>query len=405
MVESLGLLCGLWCGVSGDLSSRDCAATDLVRSTAAPIKFSARSELDTAAARLRPALFRPVDGTAIPRTLAKDGKPVGTGSREWTSGFYPGLLWLMYEYSRDAQFERAARQWSALLEQEKKNTSTHDVGFIIDTSFGNGYRLTGDEHYRAVVIDAARSLTTRFNAKVGAIRSWDFGPWKYPVIIDNMINLELLFVATRLTGDPRYRDIAVAHANTTLREHFRHDGSSYHVVDFDPLTGAVRSKGTLQGASDDSTWARGQAWAVYGFTVAYRETRDPKYLRQAETSAAFILDHLPPDFVPYWDYSVSSKARTPRDASAAAIAAAALYELAEFTATRGSRYRLAADRMLVSLSSTYRAIAAGHSCLLLHSTGSFPQKTEIDVPLIYADYYYVQALLRRLRAGAQASSR
>jgi rhamnogalacturonyl hydrolase YesR len=295
------------------------------------------------------------------------------------------------------QFERTARQWTAVLEEEKKNLNTHDVGFIIYSSFGNGYRLTRDPSYKDVLVEAAQSLATRFNAKVGAIRSWDFDAWQYPVIIDGMMNLELLFEAARITGDSQYRNIAIAHANTTLRTHFRADGSSYHLVDFDPITGLVRSKGTYQGASDESAWARGQAWATYGFTMAHRETKDPRYLRQAESSAAFILDHMPADRVPYWDYSVERTQQTPRDASAAAITASALYELAEFAPANGARYRLAADHILASLGAAYRATSAEHQFLLLHSTGGFPQKAEVDVPLIYADYYYVEALLRRLR--------
>lgn len=362
---------------------------------------AARSELDAAVVRLRAGLSRPVDRTAIPRTIGPDGRVLGTAPRDWTSGFYPGLLWLLYEYSRDTQFERSARQWTAILEEQKTNLDTHDLGFIIYSSFGNGYRLTGDPRYKDVILEAARSLATRFNAKVGAIRSWDFGTWSHPVIIDSMMNLELLFAAARLAGDSRYRDIAVAHADTTLRNHFRADGGSYHLVDFDPKTGLVRSKGTVQGARDASVWARGQAWAIYGFTIAYRETREGRYLRRAESAAEFVLQHLPADHVPYWDYSVERTQGTPRDVSAAAIAASALYELAEFAPAREARYRLAADRMLASLSASYRATSAEHAFLLLHGTGDFPHGSEVDVPLIYSDYYYAEALLRRLRQAGE----
>jgi len=362
---------------------------------------AARSELDAAVVRLRTGLSRPVDATAIPRTIGPDGRVLGTAARDWTSGFYPGLLWLLYGYSRDMQFERSARQWTAVLEEQKKNLGTHDLGFIIYSSFGNGYRLTGDPRYKDVIVEAARSLATRFNARVGAIRSWDFGSWRYPVIIDNMMNLELLFAAARLGGDSRYRDIAVAHADTTLRNHFRADGGSYHLVDFDPDTGVARSKETVQGAGDGSVWARGQAWAVYGFTMAYRETRDGRYLRRAESAAEFVLQRLPADHVPYWDYSVERTQRTPRDASAAAIAASALYELAELAPARRARYRLAADRIVASLGASYRATSAEHQYLLLHGTGDFPRRFEVDVPLIYADYYYVEALLRRLRQAQE----
>ncbi|MEI9956223.1 MAG: glycoside hydrolase family 88 protein [Ferruginibacter sp.] len=239
-------------------------------------------------------------------------------------------------------------------------------------------------------------MATRFNPKTGVIKSWDFATdnkWKYPVIIDNMMNLELLFEATKLTGDSSFYKIAVSHANTTIKNHYRPNYSSYHVVDYDPETGAVRQKNTAQGYSDSSSWARGQAWGLYGYTMCYRETHNPIYLKQAEHIAAYILSRLPKGMVPFWDYDAPGIPNEPMDASAASIAASALYELNTYDNKKG--YRKAADKIMQALCANYLSpVKQNAGFILIHSTGHKPAKSEIDVPIIYGDYYFLEALLR-----------
>jgi unsaturated chondroitin disaccharide hydrolase len=335
-----------------------------------------------------------------PRSLDGDKLKL-VSSRDWTSGFFPGMLWLLYENTGAAEWKEAARKHTAALEREKINGDTHDMGFKINNSFGNGFRLTKDPAYRNVMIRAAQTLSKRFNPVAGVIKSWDNRKeWAYPVIIDNMMNLELLFEATRLSGDSSFYRIAVTHARTTMRNHFRSDNSSWHVIDYDTLTGLVRQRSTHQGYADGSAWARGQAWGLYGFTMCYRETGDTAFLAQAERIAAFILHHprLPADGVPYWDFDVPNPESEPRDASAAAVMASALYELSGVSKNR-KEWRLAADRILSSLIHSYRSThGANKGFLLIHSTGHKPAKSEIDVPIIYADYYYLEALMRSRRA-------
>ena len=347
----------------------------------------------------------PTDTTTTPfspRTI-ENGQLKLVPSRDWTSGFFPGECWMLYAYTGNEQWRQTAVTFTAAMEREKTNATSHDMGFKIDCSFGNGYRLTKDSAYRDVIIRSARTLATRFNPLIGCIRSWDHhrNLWGFPVIIDNMMNLELLFEATRLTGDSSFYRIAVTHANTTLKNHFRKDYSSFHVVDYDTLTGKVVRKMTWQGYSDSSAWARGQAWGLYAYTMCYRYTKDPAYLRQAEHIAAFILHHprLPADKIPYWDFdapaaSSAASPDEPRDASAAAVIASGLYELSIYS-NQGPWYRAQADTILVNLTAHYRAATGSNKgFILLHSTGSKPANSEVDGPLNYADYYYLQALLR-----------
>jgi hypothetical protein len=333
-----------------------------------------------------------------PQTVDKDGNLKLVSSRGWVSGFFPGVLWFLYEYTGKKEWETQARAFTANLEREKTNAGTHDMGFKIYCSFGSGYKLTHDAAYKDIIIQSAKTLCTRFNPIVGCIRSWDSNrdKWGYPVIIDNMMNLELLFEATKLTGDSSFYKIAVAHANTTMKNHFRSDYSSYHVVDYDTVTGKVVKKNTHQGYADESAWSRGQAWGLYGYTMCYRYTKDKRYLQQAEHIAAYLLHqpNMPKDMVPYWDFNAPNIPNEERDASAAAIMASALYELAKYSGS-AKQYRTAAYAMLVSLTNSYRA-APGTSkgFILLHSTGHKPNNSEVDVPLSYADYYYLEALLR-----------
>ncbi|RYY64124.1 MAG: glucuronyl hydrolase, partial [Chitinophagaceae bacterium] len=269
-----------------------------------------------------------------PKTV-EEGGLVLTNSSNWVSGFFPGVLWYLYEYTKDAVWLEAAKKHTGFLEKEKYNSRTHDLGFMIYCSYGNGFRLTQDTIYSDVIVQAAKSLSTRFNPITGVIRSWDHSrdKWEYPVIIDNMMNLELLFAATKLTGDSSFYKIAVTHADNTLKNHFRPDYSSFHVVDYDSRTGAVRNRHTHQGYSHESSWARGQAWALYGYILCYRETGNKTYLANAEGIANYVLNNpaIPKDGVPYWDYHDPKIPDAPKDASAAAITASALYELNIYT--------------------------------------------------------------------------
>jgi alpha-L-fucosidase len=332
-----------------------------------------------------------------PRTLEKGDLKLVT-SKDWTSGFFPGELWFLYEYTKKNEWKIEAGKFTASIEREKTNGGTHDMGFKIYSSFGNGYKLTNNTHYKEVIIQSAKTLSTRFNPKVGLIKSWDHNKqkWDYPVIIDNMLNLELLFEATKLTGDSSFYKIAFSHARKTMENHFRKDYSSYHVVDYDTATGKVVKKLTHQGFSDESSWARGQAWGLYGFTMCYRETKNKAFLNQAEHIASFILNnpHLPKDGVPYWDFDAPNIPNEPRDASSGAVIASALYELSGYS-KNANQYRKAADKIMHSLTNHYRSpLGDNKGFILLHSTGTKPSNSEVDVPINYADYYYLEALLR-----------
>ncbi|MCX2574171.1 glycoside hydrolase family 88 protein [Pedobacter sandarakinus] len=333
-----------------------------------------------------------------PRTV-ENGEFKMVASKDWTSGFFPAQLWFYYEYSKDKKWLALAKKYTEDIKKEQYNKGTHDLGFMIYCPFGNGYRFTKDGAYRDVIIQAAKSLSTRFNAKAGVIKSWDHNTdkWKYPVIIDNMMNLELLFEATKLTGDSSFYKIAISHAEKTKLNHYRPDFSSYHVVDYDTVSGDVRNKLTAQGFANSSAWARGQAWGLYGFTRCYYYTKNKAYLAQADAIANFILSSkiTPEDGVPYWDYNDPKIPNVSRDASAAAITASALYELAKFSKANSKRYESAADKIMVSLSTQYvNQPQTNYGFLLAHSTGHRPANSEIDVPINYADYYYIEALLR-----------
>ena len=357
------------------------------------------------------------EATEYPRTIGKDGKLKGTRKNDWTEGFYPGCLWYVYEYTNKEDWKKAAIKWTESLEPLKKMTNHHDIGFLMYCSFGNAYRLTGNEAYKDVLVESARSLCTRFNEKTGCIKSWNYrkswngkDEWFYPVIIDNMMNLELLYFATKVTGDSVYAKVANRHAETTAKNQFREDYSNYHVVNYDAETGEVLNQATCQGFSDNSAWARGQAWAIYGYTMAYRETHRQDFLDMAVHTADFWLNHpnLPEDGIPYWDFNAGQEGYVPdwnydpeifkvvpRDASAAAIAASAFLELSGYV-TDGKKYSAAAAHILKSLSSPAYLAEPGTNCnfILMHSVGSIPHGEEIDVPLIYADYYYLEALMR-----------
>ncbi len=333
-----------------------------------------------------------------PRSQDLSGKLKLVGVSDWTSGFFPGTLWYLYALTGKPEWKENALKHTLPLEAVRHDSSTHDLGFMLYCSFGNALKFSGDsgDIYRKILVDGAEALSSRFSKITGCIRSWDFGEWQFPVIIDNMMNLELLAMATDFTGNQRYIDIARTHAGTTLRNHFRSDHSCYHVLDYDSTNGAVRSKGTFQGFSDASAWSRGQAWALYGYTMMYRFTKDRQWLRQAEAIADFFLSHpdLPADKIPYWDFNAPDIPVAPRDASAAAIVASALVELAQYADKK--KYLRNAGEMLASLCREKYLAAEGenNSFLLKHSTGSKPHNSEVDAPLNYADYYFMEAIYR-----------
>ena len=332
-----------------------------------------------------------------PRTLKNDSLKLVAAS-DWTSGFFPGQLWFLYEFTGKKIWRTQAELFTKNIESQQYDKTSHDVGFKIYCSVGSGYRLTKNKYYKAVIMQAAATLSKRFNPITGTIKSWDnTKKWSYPTIIDNMMNLELLFEATKFSGDSSFYKIAVTHANNTMKNHFRNDYSSYHVVDYDTVnSGKIIKKTTHQGYADESAWARGQAWALYGFTLCYRETKNNEYLQQAEHIASYILNNpnLPKDLIPYWDFNSPNIPNEPRDVSAATIIASALYELSLYSQNK-KYYTAKADTILQSITSSYRSpIGFNKGFLLLHSTGSKPGNSEIDVPISYADYYYLEALLR-----------
>ena len=338
----------------------------------------------------------------LPHSLKDDGSLALVATYGWTSGFFPGSLWYIYEYTGNGQVKSLAEKYTSFLEVERHNTGTHDIGFMMYCSYGNSERLFPAEDKKQILIDAADALCTRFTPEVGCIRSWDHmgerKGWYYPVIIDNMMNLELLLWAWEQTGDAKYLEVATTHAKTTAKNHFREDNSSYHIVNYDPQTGEILFQGTHQGLADDSSWSRGQGWGLYGYTVMYRFTKDSFFLDKAWKIADYIMSYqpMPEDKVFLWDYKAPADA--PRDASAAALCASAFLELSTLTEDKvqaGKAYRFAID-ILKSLSGPDYTAAPGHNggFLLKHSVTSFPTGKEIDRPLNYADYYYLEALLR-----------
>lgn len=351
------------------------------------------------------------DSSLIPRSISNgETNWRFVNYRDWTCGFWSGILWYNYEYSKDEKWKTAAERYSiALYPLVDSAAIDHDLGFQVYTSIGNGYRLTKDSTYKAILIRAADTLSKLFNPKVGTILSWPRSvpgvdwPLRHNTIMDNMINLELLFWASKNGGGKQLYDMAVKHAETTMQNHFRQDYSSYHVVIYDTATGKKIKGITHQGFSDSSMWARGQAWAIYGFTMVYRETKNPKFLEFAQEVTEVYLKNLPEDLIPYWDFNAPDIPKAPKDASAAAIVASALLELSTFVSdkVKEDEYRMKAERMLISLSSEKYQSRNMNSMFLLHSTGHKPNGGEVDASIIYADYYYIEALLRlkKIREG------
>ena len=334
---------------------------------------------------------------------------------DWTEGFFPGTCWYLYEYTKENKWKECAQELMTIYRSHSEKKGTHDLGFVFQPSYGKGFKLTGDKDYKACLIEASNVLVKRFYPAAGCIKSWDEDKdwqkahgWTCPVIIDNMINLEMLFETSLLTGDSIYAKVAMAHANATMKNHYRPDMSCCHVVDYDTVSGKVISKVTAQGYSNSSSWARGQAWGLYGFTMCYRYTKNVNYLNQSKKIASFILKNknLPADKIPYWDFSSPDIPKTYRDASAAAIIASALIELDEY-APEMNYLKIAKEMMNNLSSSKYLAVKNGNkNFLLMHNVGSIPHMLEVDVPINYSDYYYVEALMRlKTRESKEVSSK
>lgn len=341
----------------------------------------------------------PIKPNAIPRSIDKDFKKLRTSkSTTWTSGFFAGNLWYIFQLTGDEEYKVKALEWTKIVEPEKNNSSDHDIGFKINNSFGHAYKITKNEEYADVMLTAANTLISRYDEKIKAIKSWNSKKekWDYPVIIDNMMNLELLFEASKLSQDSLYYNIAINHANTTLKNHFRKNHSTYHVVDYNP-DGTVKAKKTHQGYADGSAWARGQAWAVYGYTMAYRYSNDEKYLDQAKKTANFYLTHkkLPQDGIPYWDFDDPDIPNAPKDVSAATIMASAFLEL--YTYTKDEKYINYANKVLTNLEKPEYLLNNNIEApfILNHSTGNYNKNSEIDCPIVYADYYLLETLVRK----------
>ncbi|THU39683.1 glucuronyl hydrolase [Niastella caeni] len=370
-----------------------------------PAPLAERNNLDYCIGQADKAVASlPADSAQIPRSIA-NGKTEWrfVNYRDWTCGFWPGVLWYAYEYSKDDKWKQQAQRYSrALFPLVDSAAIDHDLGFQVFTSIGNGYRLTNDPVYRSILLRAADTLSKLYSPKVGTILSWprevpgvDW-PLRHNTIMDNMINLELLFWAAKTGGDNNLYNIAVKHAETTMQNHFRPDYTSYHVVVYDTATGKKIKGVTHQGYSDSSMWARGQSWAIYGFTMVYRETKDERFLNFAQKVTDVYLKNLPDDLIPYWDFNAPGIPNAPKDASAAAVTASALLELSTLVtdSAKAKNYRQKAEQMLQSLSTDKYQSRNTNNALLLHSTGHKPNGGEIDASIIYADYYYIEALLR-----------
>jgi unsaturated chondroitin disaccharide hydrolase len=363
-------------------------------------KFDVEEKLDFSKRKALEVLENIDVKDGFPRSIKKgEHKWSTSGISGWTSGFFPGMLWYLYEYSGDEKILEAAKAYSQNLKPIKElDWNTHDLGFMMYCSVGNGYRLTGNEEYKEWLLQTADSLAALYNPHVGTILSWPWMKrkrgWPHNTIIDNMLNLELLFWAAKNGGSKELYDMAVTHALTTIENHFRDDFSTYHVVVYDEQSPMVLQKITDQGFSDESVWARGQAWAIYGFTMCYRETGMTEFKEAAIRASDFYLNNLPSDYVPYWDFKLPSFTGEERDVSAAAIAASAFIELATLVEEKEleQKYLQAATNTLKSLSSNY--LSKTTMAILDHSVGSKPHDSEVDVPIIYADYYYVEALTR-----------
>lgn len=364
--------------------------------------FNCEEHLDYCVAQATTTMAQLAGSSLIPRNIGPgEDKWNLVDYEDWTSGFWPGVLWQLFEYTNDIKWKNHAAYYSNLLTPLSDHPAIdHDLGFQIYNSFGQGYRLTKNPVFKEITLRTAHALAGLFNPKVGTILSWPIMVekmnWPHNTIIDNMINLELLFWASRNEESKELYDVAAKHAETTMHNHFREDYTTFHVVVYDPLSGKKINGLTHQGYAHESLWARGQAWAIYGFTMVYRETGDPRYLDFVQKVTDVYLERLPSDLIPYWDFDAPDSSNAPRDASAAAITASGLLELSTYMVDtqKAAYYQAQALQMIQMLSTEAFQSRNQNPAFLLHSTGHYPNGTEIDYAIIYADYYYLEALLR-----------
>lgn len=368
-------------------------------------EFNPTKNLDYCSQQVTKSINQIEDATMMPRNILKDEKHWNLREvtiSEWTAGFWPGSLWYNFEHTKNEDDKNSAIHYTELLYPlTQESAYDHDLGFQLFCSYGNGYRLTGNEEYKQIILNAADTAATLFNPKIGTMLSWprevdngNFAP--HNTIMDNMINLEMLYWAAKNGGNKELANIATTHAETTMKHHFREDGSCYHVALYDTETGDFIKGVTHQGYADHTMWARGQAWAIYGYTFVYRETGDKKFLRFAEKVTDIYLNRLPDDYIPYWDFDAPNIPNEPKDASAAAIVASALIELSQLedNSQKAKEYLNAAVKMLKELSSERYQSRDKNDAFLLHSTGHLPNGYEIDASINYADYYYIEALIK-----------
>lgn len=346
------------------------------------------------------------DFSQQPRNILSTDKLKGWNTRkataeEWCSGFWPGILWMDYSHSREAKVLQAAEGYTeALRPLAYQKAFDHDLGFLMFCSFGKGYEVDRRDDYRQVILAAADTLATLFNPMVGTLLSWprNIGMFSgHNTIMDNMMNLDMLCWAAQHGGTPLLHPMAVTHARTTMEHHFRPDGTCYHVAVYDTLSGRFLRGVTHQGYADSSTWTRGQSWAIYGFTMMYRYTQSPVFLQFAQHVTDIYIQRLKQaggDLIPKWDFD-DPDANAPKDVSAACIVADALLELSQYCeGEKGNDYRQFALESLAQLSTPAYQSGERNVAFLMHSTGHHPAGSEIDASIIYADYYYLEALLR-----------
>ena len=369
--------------------------------------FNPTKVLDLSAKKIKKTSLELTNSNEFLRNISKDSTDWNVvGVKDWCSGFWPGVLWYAYEASGDEELRVEAERFTAPVKEIAYTSALdHDIGFQVYCSFGNGYRLTGNEKYKTILLAAADTLATLYNPKVGSILSWPImvEEMGHNTIIDNMMNLELLFWAAKNGGDKRLYDIAESHAKVTMKYIVRPDNAVYHVADFNQETGEFVKGHTHQGLADESMWARGQTWGIYGFAMSYRETGNKDFLNTSIRIADHFLERLPKDGIPYWDFDDPKIPNAPKDASASGVAACGLLELSGLVKDKvlKEKYFNAAKKSLEILSSKEYYSGDKNKALLLHSTGHLPNNSEIDVPIIYADYYYMEALLRLKKMEAK----
>lgn len=372
--------------------------TVVINSNAAVLTPQLSQLFQFAAVQLSNSVIQVGSTNSYPRSTLTNGHWEISPASDWISGFFPGCMWYVYEQTGDTNFLNWAKRWTAGIASQEHVTNTDDIGFMFNTSFGNGHRITGDTNDLAVLMTAAKSLTNRYNAVVRSLADDRLlAPPQFEVILDTMMNGDLLYHATDLNGDTNFSTKIYNHQLRAMTNQIRADNSTFHLADYNTTTGALTHQGTRAGQSDSSTWSRGHAWATYMFTKGYQETGYLPFLDAAQRVSDYYLTNVPADYVPYWDFQAAGIPNAPRDSSAAAITLSALVRLSQVTtnSTNAARYWAGAVNIFESLASTnYLAQGTSNSAILLHGTGNTPvlPDPEVDVGLIYGDYYFLESM-------------